>query len=248
MKVKVELNKDQDLPLAVIYTDKMTEEVERAVAFLESSASSGPLIAQQEDRLVIIKPSDVILVRVEGGDTVIYTGKGKYFSRKRLYEVYQQLGQDFMQISKQAVVNLTCLESVEASFNETMFLRLEHGLSDYIKEAYRITPIKKKPYYGCILGGRILCTFDGLRINTKMEVLDENHDPIPGLYAAGNDAGGFFWGSYNDHDRVPGLAASHTHTFGRLAGQSAAGLTADEPGKAVAQEAHVDAASGASHI
>ncbi|MGZ1313468.1 FAD-binding protein [Lactobacillus delbrueckii subsp. bulgaricus] len=44
----------------------------------------------------------------------------------------------------------------------------------------------------------MLCTFDGLRINTKMEVLDENHDPIPGfyglygLYAAGNDAGGFF--------------------------------------------------------
>lgn len=172
MKVKVELNKDQDLPLAVIYTDKMTEEVERAVAFLESSASSGSLIAQQEDRLVIIKPSDVILVRVEGGDTVIYTGKGKYFSRKRLYEIYQQLGQDFMQISKQAVVNLTCLESVEASFNGTMFLRLEHGLSDYIKEAYRITPIKKKLYYGCVLGGRILCTFDGLRINTKMEVLD----------------------------------------------------------------------------
>jgi hypothetical protein len=59
MKVKVELNKDQDLPLAVIYTDKMTEEVERAVAFLESSTSSGTLIAQQEDRLVIIKPSVV---------------------------------------------------------------------------------------------------------------------------------------------------------------------------------------------
>ncbi|MCT3477252.1 FAD-binding protein, partial [Lactobacillus delbrueckii subsp. lactis] len=117
---------------------------------------------------------------------------------------------------------------------------------EFGKEAYRITPIKKKPYYGCVLGGRILCTFDGLRINTKMEVLDENHDPIPGLYAAGNDAGGFFWGSYND--RVPGLAASHAHTFGRLAGQSVAGLTADEPGKAIAQEAHVDAASGASHI
>lgn len=136
MKVNVELNKDQDLPLAVIYTDKMTEEVERAVEFLESSVSSAPLIAQQEDRLVIIKPSDVILVRVEGGDTVIYTGKGKHFSRKRLYEVYQQLGQGFMQISKQTVVNLSYLESVEASFNGTMFLRLEHGLSDYISRKY----------------------------------------------------------------------------------------------------------------
>ena len=82
--------------------------------------------------------------------------------------------------------------------------------------------------------------------NAGMEVLDENHDPIPGLYAAGNDSGGFFWGSYND--RIPGLAASHAHTFGRLAGQFATGLTTDEPGKAVAQETHVDAESGESHI
>lgn len=79
-----------------------------------------------------------------------------------------------------------------------------------------------------------------------MEVLDENHDQIPGLYAAGNDASGSFWGSYND--RVPGLAASHAHTFGRLAGQSAAGLAADKPEKDIVQETHVDAASGASHI
>ncbi|WP_231131900.1 FAD-binding protein [Lactobacillus delbrueckii] len=80
---------------------------------------------------------------------------------------------------------------------------IDHQDKEFGKEAYRITPIKKKPYYGCVLGGRILCTFDGLRINTKMEVLDEKHDPIPGLYAAGNDVGGFFWGSYND--RVPGF-------------------------------------------
>ncbi|APG67001.1 hypothetical protein LL035_03060 [Lactobacillus delbrueckii subsp. lactis] len=80
-----------------------------------------------------------------------------------------------------------------------------------------------------------------------MEVLDENHDPIPGLYAAGNDAGGFFWGSYND--RVPGLAASHAHTFGRLAGQAAAGLALTEADQTISfAEKEVDAASSASHI
>lgn len=120
---------------------------------------------------------------------------------------------------------------------------------EFGKEAYRITPIDHAPYYGCILGGRILCTFDGLRINTKMQVLDENHNPIPGLYAAGNDAGGFFWGSYPD--RVPGLVASHAHTFGRLAGKYAAGAEADGSGTVevpVAAAAAVDAASGASHL
>ena len=99
---------------------------------------------------------------------------------------------------------------------------------EFNKDPYRITPVDTAPYYGCILGGRILCTFDGLRTNTKMQVIDENHDPIPGLFAAGNDAGGFFWGSYND--RVPGLASSHVQTFGRLAGKYADGaLTIDEP-------------------
>lgn len=91
---------------------------------------------------------------------------------------------------------------------------------DFGKEPFRLTPIDKKPYYGCILGGRILCTFDGLRVNKQMEVLNDQYDPISHLYAAGNDSGGFFFGSYPD--RVPGLAASHAQTFGRLAGQQAA--------------------------
>lgn len=94
--------------------------------------------------------------------------------------------------------------------------------TDYGKEAYRLFPVNKAPYYGCWLGGRLLATFDGLRINTKMQVIKENGDPIPHLFAAGNCSGGFFWGSYPD--RVPGLAASHADTFGRLAGQNAATL------------------------
>ncbi len=107
-------------------------------------------------------------------------------------------------------LNLPADKLKEAVANNNQAV-IDHQDKEFGKEAYRITPIKKKPYYGCILGGRILCTFDGLRINTKMEVLDENHDPIPGLYEAGNDAGGFFWGSYND--RVPGLAASYAHVW-----------------------------------
>lgn len=50
--------------------------------------------------------------------------------------------------------------------------------------------------------------------------MDNQYHAIPHLYAAGNDSGGFFFGSYPD--RVPGLAASHAQTFGRLAGQQAA--------------------------
>ncbi|MBI0032811.1 FAD-dependent oxidoreductase [Lactobacillus sp. M0396] len=92
--------------------------------------------------------------------------------------------------------------------------------TDFGKEKFRLFPVDKAPYYGVIMGGRLLATLDGLRINTKMEVIDKNGDPIPHLYAAGNASGGFFWGSYPD--RIPGLTCSHAQTFGRLAGQYAA--------------------------
>lgn len=91
---------------------------------------------------------------------------------------------------------------------------------DFGKESNRLFPVDKGPYYGAYIGGRLLATFDGLRINTRMQVIKENGDTIPNLYAAGNCSGGFFWGAYPD--RVPGLAVSHADTFGRLAGQYAA--------------------------
>ncbi|RXI78198.1 FAD-dependent oxidoreductase [Levilactobacillus suantsaii] len=112
------------------------------------------------------------------------------------------------------------VKTVKQSVKRNNELVVDNIDKDFGKEAFRLTPINKKPYYGCILGGRILCTFDGLRVNKKMEVVNDQFDPIQHLYAAGNDSGGFFFGSYPD--RVPGLAASHAQTFGRLAGQQAA--------------------------
>ena len=88
---------------------------------------------------------------------------------------------------------------------------------DFGKEKYRLFPIDGAPYYGITFGGVLLATFDGLHINDHMSVLDENNDPIKGLYAAGNCSGSFFWGSYPD--RLPGLAAGRATTFGRLAGK-----------------------------
>ncbi|MCJ7841754.1 FAD-dependent oxidoreductase [Lederbergia sp. NSJ-179] len=97
----------------------------------------------------------------------------------------------------------------------------EKGIDeDFGKEKHRLSKVAKAPFYGCVLGGRILCTLDGLRINTNMQVLDKESNPIEGLYAAGNDSGGFFGVSYPEH--IPGLACSRAFTFGRLAGQKVA--------------------------
>ena len=46
------------------------------------------------------------------------------------------LGRGFMQISKQTIINLSYIKSVEAGFSGTLLLKLKNGLSDYVSRKY----------------------------------------------------------------------------------------------------------------
>ena len=86
---------------------------------------------------------------------------------------------------------------------------------DFGKEPYRMRPIMKAPYYGFFLGGALLTTMDGLRINGKCQVLDSSCNVIDGLYCVGDCSGSFFSGNYPEY--MVGCAVGHTITEGRYA-------------------------------
>ena len=93
---------------------------------------------------------------------------------------------------------------------------------DFGKPAYRMIALDTPPFYGARQAATILCTLDGLRINTNMNVLDTEGEPIEGLYAAGDCSGGFFAHNYPEY--IVGVAIGRTLTFGRIAGQVVAEL------------------------
>ena len=92
--------------------------------------------------------------------------------------------------------------------------------TDYFKESYRMIPLDTPPYYGVRTGAWFLATIDGIIINTDMQPVNEDEEPIEGLYVVGNDSGGFFSVSYPN--LFTGLACGRTMTFGRRAGMLAA--------------------------
>ena len=89
--------------------------------------------------------------------------------------------------------------------------------TDYYKEANRLAPVSTPPYYGVRTGAWQLATFDGLLINTHMQVLNQDNDPIEGLYALGDCSGGFFCVSYPN--LFTGLACGRTNTEAYVLGQ-----------------------------
>ncbi|HVJ05895.1 MAG TPA: FAD-binding protein [Candidatus Saccharimonadales bacterium] len=53
-----------------------------------------------------------------------------------------------------------------------------------------LIPVLKPPFYGIRIGANLFATKCGLRVNTKMQVLNTKQQVIPGLYAAFHTAGG----------------------------------------------------------
>ena len=135
MKVSIDISADYKEPFAVIHTDKVTSEIQRVIDVLGSSDT--PITAlQNEEDIVVLQPKDIFMVRVEDGDTVIYGARSQYRSRKRLYELAEQLGKQFMQISKTTLINLSYMDSIEPGFSGTLLLKLKNGSKDYVSRKY----------------------------------------------------------------------------------------------------------------
>ena len=135
MKVNIDISAEYKEPYAVIHTDKVTDEIRRIVDLLGSNET--PVTAlQNEEEIVVLKPQEIYMVRIEGGDTVIYGENQKYRSRKRLYELAEILGKQFMQISKTTLINLSYIDSIEPGFSGTMLMKMKNGNRDYVSRKY----------------------------------------------------------------------------------------------------------------
>ena len=135
MKISVDISAEYKEPYAVIYTYKLTDEIQHMIDMF--SMSETPITAlQNEEDLVVLQPGEIYMVRVENGDTIIYGEKQKYRSRKRLYELGQQLGRQFMQISKSTLINLSYMDSIEPGFSGTLLLKQKNGCKDYVSRKY----------------------------------------------------------------------------------------------------------------
>ena len=137
--------------------------------------------------------------------------KGCFFKADTIEELADKLG--FTGEAKD-----TFLATVDR-YNE---LYNQQNDEDFGKPAYRLSAIRKAPFYGCWLGASLLCTEQGIAINEKGQALDNDNKPMPGLYVTGDMSGSFFANNYPC--LMAGVAMGRTLTFAMKAIKQMAGL------------------------
>lgn len=113
------------------------------------------------------------------------------------------------------------VENVKASIERYNELAAKGVDEDFGKVGTRMFPIDTPPFYACRFdAAALLVLLGGLECNTDLHPLNDQGEPIKGLYVAGNTQGGRYLVEYPV--TVGGLSLSCALTFGKLAGENAA--------------------------
>ena len=125
---------------------------------------------------------------------------------------YTVTGQTYEELAKAMGVD-------EAAFAETMktwngYVAAKND-PDFGRTSFA-KALDTAPYYAIKVTAGVHHTMGGLKINTNTEVLNENGEVIPGLFAAGEVTGGV-----HGANRLGGNAVADFTVFGRIAGAAA---------------------------
>jgi fumarate reductase flavoprotein subunit len=90
--------------------------------------------------------------------------------------------------------------------------------ADFLKQPCHLIALETPPYYVFQGPSGIDTCIGGIHVNYRLEVIDKNQRPIPGLYAAGVCTSGWLNGGYGFY----GSELSFTLYSGRTAGENAA--------------------------
>jgi len=142
MRVEIEVNPDITEETAILRVPKMTPELMTLVETLERvnhsiNDKSTVLVAKKDDKVFLIEPEKVDIIRSEAGKVTLYDHKGQsYVMTKPLNEILEQLPNHFVRISKSAIVNINRVDHLSNSFDRTMYIMMENGVHDYITRKY----------------------------------------------------------------------------------------------------------------
>ncbi len=145
MKVQLFVSKDLEEPYAEIYTDVLTDNIQKAMVLLENEETinkeeemgdNSILAVKKGQDIVLLDVEDIFLIRVEDKQTKVYVEDKEYLIKKPLYQIEENLDSNFVRVSKTTIVNLRKIKRVAPSLKGMMFIELKNGLKDNISRKY----------------------------------------------------------------------------------------------------------------
>lgn len=138
VKIRVEIDPEAPEEEIVLHCRELTPEVVKLQQLLAKQIkSTGQIILYQNDTEYYLETDRILFFETEGSQVLAHTETEIFEARKKLYELEDMLGSDFLRISKSAIVNLNRIYAIRrnlAASSEISFQGTHKQI--YVSRAY----------------------------------------------------------------------------------------------------------------
>lgn len=115
---------------------RFDSEEEKQKAFRLLAAMHQKLIGYQRDKEYLLCVEDVCFIASEDKCTIVYTAQGCYESPLWLYQIEEQLNDDFIRINKATIINITHITSMRTDLGSRIRVYLDNGYQHMVTRTY----------------------------------------------------------------------------------------------------------------
>lgn len=130
MKIEIITDTNEEELLVKIFAKQINDDVQKIISLLNKNQDS--IIGFKNDQVFIIEESDIIRVYIEDKKVFIKTVDDIYSSKKRLYEIENSLGNDFIKISQSEIANIKYIKKLDFSYKGTIMLIFKNGDKSFV--------------------------------------------------------------------------------------------------------------------
>ncbi|KRK80792.1 LytTR family DNA-binding domain-containing protein [Companilactobacillus nodensis] len=147
--MKINFNQDDKIPKneidVTVKAANFSNEVQELMKKLEELNSKFSVVPLSvDDRVVMVQIDQIIAIEVFENELTIYTHENVYRLRGQLKKMVERINDgNFVQISKNTVINLNHLDSLETAFSGNMTAFLTDDLKFSVSRKY-LTELKRQ--------------------------------------------------------------------------------------------------------
>lgn len=136
MKIKIDIDSNLTNDTLTIKAKEMTDEIEKVIRYIESMETTDTLNGRQGMEIHRISLKQVHRFFIEDKVLKMQTSKNTFSIDKRLYEIEEITGIDFIKISKSEIVNIKFLDHLSITPSGQIKIYMKNGEYTFSSRRY----------------------------------------------------------------------------------------------------------------
>ena len=141
MKCIVNIDEKIDEKEVIINSNEYDDQVKNIESYVFNIDNE--IYGYKDKDAVKLYLSEIFCFTIEDNHVVAILEKEKYFLKKRLYAIEENLNDSFLKINQSTIINIKKIKRFKASFVGSLMVELENGYKDFVSRR-QLKKVKEK--------------------------------------------------------------------------------------------------------